>query len=120
VTAGRPAGTGRYARHTLIPDWSQPTLSAASVIIIGVGAVGSEAARLLGQAGVGRLLLCDPDLVEESNLSRGALYGAGDVGQHKATSAPESPTSVVASGWLSCVRPAWCSAAWTASPTGSR
>ncbi len=80
----------RYARHALIPDWSQPALSAASVVIVGVGAVGSEVARLLAQAGVGRLLLCDPDTIEESNLSRGALYGPADLGRPKAEAAADA------------------------------
>jgi molybdopterin/thiamine biosynthesis adenylyltransferase len=78
------ATTERYARHALIPDWDQSALSAASVVVVGTGAVGSEAARLLAQAGVGRLLLCDPDTVEESNLSRGALYRPADLGTPKA------------------------------------
>jgi molybdopterin/thiamine biosynthesis adenylyltransferase len=77
----------RYARHTLIPGWDQQTLAAASVVIVGIGAVGSETARLLAQAGTGRLLLCDKDTVEESNLSRGALYGPGDLGRPKAEAA---------------------------------
>lgn len=75
--------TERHARHALIPDWRQETLTTASVVVVGVGAVGSEAARLLAQAGVGRLLLCDPDVVEVSNLSRGALFVAADVGRPK-------------------------------------
>ncbi|TCO52880.1 HesA/MoeB/ThiF family protein [Actinocrispum wychmicini] len=77
--------TERYDRHTLIPDWSQQALTDASAVIIGVGAVGSEVARLLAQAGVGRLLVCDPDSVAESNLSRGTGYGPDDVGRPKAT-----------------------------------
>ena len=81
---------GRYARHTLIPGWDQRTLATASVVVAGVGAVGSEAARLLAKAGVGRLLLCDMDIIEESNLSRGALYGPGDVGRPKAEAAAEA------------------------------
>jgi adenylyltransferase/sulfurtransferase len=84
------APSGRYARHALIPGWSQQALSAASVVIVGVGAIGSEVARLLAQAGVGRLLLCDPDSVEESNLSRGALYGPADLGRPKAEAAAEA------------------------------
>ena len=80
----RMSAEARYARHALIPDWDQRMLSAAFVVIVGVGAVGSEAARLLAQAGVGRLLLCDPDTVAESNLSRGALPGPAVLGGPKA------------------------------------
>ena len=60
MTAERVASPGRYARHALIPDWSQPALAAASVVVIGVGAVGSEVARLLAQAGVGRAATVRP------------------------------------------------------------
>lgn len=76
--------TERYARHSLIPDWDQQTLADSSAVVVGVGAVGSEVARLLAQAGVGQLLLCDPDTLEESNLSRGAVHGPADVGRPKA------------------------------------
>ena len=72
------------------PTGASGRCSGASVVIIGVGALGSEAARLLGQAGVGRLLLCDPDSIEESNLSRGALYGPADLGRPKAEAAAET------------------------------
>jgi len=77
--------TQRYARLALIPGWNRESVSAATVVVIGVGAVGSEVARLLAQSGVGRLVLCDPDQVSESNLSRGALFEANDVGEPKVT-----------------------------------
>jgi molybdopterin/thiamine biosynthesis adenylyltransferase len=73
----------RYARHRQIPGWDQSRLASARVVILGVGALGSETARLLGQAGAGQLTLCDPDTVEESNLSRGALFSPADIGQPK-------------------------------------
>jgi molybdopterin-synthase adenylyltransferase len=77
----------RYARHALIPGWDQGILGSARVIILGVGALGSEVARLLAQAGVGTLILCDGDIVEESNLSRGALFSTDDIGSPKVTAA---------------------------------
>lgn len=80
----------RFARHALIPEWRQEALTAASAVIIGIGAVGSEVGRLLAQTGIGRLLLCDPDAVEESNLSRGALHGSSDVGRPKAEAAADA------------------------------
>lgn len=73
----------RYARQVIIPGWDQDVLSAASVVVIGVGALGTEVARLLAQAGVGVLVLCDPDVVSESNLSRGALFAEEDIGLPK-------------------------------------
>ncbi|MDJ0841557.1 MAG: ThiF family adenylyltransferase [Acidobacteriota bacterium] len=74
----------RYARHQLIPGWDQARLGEAQVIVVGIGALGNEVCRLLALSGVGRLLLCDPDHVETSNLSRTALFTAADLGRNKA------------------------------------
>jgi molybdopterin/thiamine biosynthesis adenylyltransferase len=52
--------------------------------------LGNEVARLLAMAGVGRLVLCDPDLVAESNLSRTVLFRSRDVGRPKALVAAEA------------------------------
>ncbi|GAA2372909.1 hypothetical protein GCM10010404_30190 [Nonomuraea africana] len=77
----------RYARQLLIPHWDQDVLSAALVVVVGVGALGTEVARLLAQAGVGALVLCDPDEVSESNLNRGALFTDAHVGRPKVEAA---------------------------------
>lgn len=77
----------RFARHALIPGWSQDALAGARVVLIGVGALGNEVARLLAMAGVGELLLCDPDTVAESDLSRSVLFRAADIGRSKVETA---------------------------------
>jgi hypothetical protein len=77
----------RYERHGRIPGWQQDQLSQATAIIIGVGALGNEVARLLALAGVGRLILCDPDRVESTNLSRTSLFRPADVGRLKVQAA---------------------------------
>lgn len=84
----------RYARHAPIPGWDQERLHAAQVVICGVGALGTEVARLLAQAGVGALTLCDADTVEESNLSRGTLFGPADIGSPKVTAAARTLTAI--------------------------
>ena len=48
----------------------QAQLANCTVGIIGLGGVGSLVAEYLARAGVGRLVLIDPDVIEESNLSR--------------------------------------------------
>ncbi|GHE08698.1 HesA/MoeB/ThiF family protein [Streptomyces alanosinicus] len=75
---------GRFDRHTLIAGWDQQRLAEATVVICGVGALGSHCAQALALAGVGRLLLCDPDDISESNLSRAPLFRADDIGRPKA------------------------------------
>ena len=71
----------RYARQRLIPQWDQRRLAEATAVIAGVGAVGNEVAKNLALLGVGRLVLCDPDIVARSNLSRTVLFCDGDVGR---------------------------------------
>jgi len=61
-----------------------------SVIVVGVGGLGTEVARLLAQAGIGRMVLCDPDIIEESNLSRGALFSPAQIGMLKVAAAEQA------------------------------
>jgi len=53
-----------------------------SVTVIGVGGVGSWVAYDLAMTGVGKLVLVDPDRVEDSNLNR-TPYKLEHVGVHK-------------------------------------
>jgi hypothetical protein len=57
----------------------------SSVAVIGVGGTGSAAVEVLARAGVGRLVLVDPDHVEASNLER--MHGS--VPQHAAERTPK-------------------------------
>jgi len=79
----------RYARQRLIPGWDQAALATTTAVVVGVGALGNEVAKNLALAGVGRLILCDPDTVAETNLSRTVLFGPSDVGRPKVTVAAE-------------------------------
>jgi len=72
----------RYSRQTRLPEIGTAgaaRLKAGHVMIVGVGALGSQVAELLGRAGIRKLTLVDPDVVDASNLQRQMLYGERDV-----------------------------------------
>lgn len=80
----------RYSRHLLMPDIElngQQQLLRSHALIIGLGGLGSPVALYLAAAGVGTLHLCDPDVVEISNLQRQIIHGMDNLGQAKVESA---------------------------------
>lgn len=62
-------------------------LAAARVVVVGVGALGCPAARVLAASGVGTIVLVDPDRVEISNLHRQPLHTTDAIGELKVASA---------------------------------
>ena len=85
-----PEEKSRYSRHLLIPEIGeagQLRLKNASVLLIGTGGLGSPAALYLAAAGVGRLGLIDPDVVDLSNLQRQLLHSDATIGKSKLESA---------------------------------
>ncbi|MDN3638394.1 molybdopterin-synthase adenylyltransferase MoeB [Simiduia curdlanivorans] len=83
----------RYSRHILLDDidvTGQQALLDATVLVIGVGGLGSPVALYLAASGVGHLILCDDDKVELSNLQRQVIHTTSRIGQQKATSAETS------------------------------
>ncbi|MFA5938482.1 MAG: HesA/MoeB/ThiF family protein [Sinimarinibacterium sp.] len=80
----------RYSRQVILPEVGvngQALLRDSTVLIIGLGGLGSVAAQYLAGAGVGCLLLADRDRVEASNLQRQTLYRQADVGHAKTEAA---------------------------------
>lgn len=61
----------------------------ASVLVAGVGGVGSHCALALCRSGAGSITLCDFDVVTETGLNRSALFGPDDPGRKKAEAAAE-------------------------------
>ena len=62
--------------------WPVHELSSSTVLLIGVGSIGSVAAEVLAAYAVGRLILVDPDRLLPHNIVRHRL-GVRDLGRHK-------------------------------------
>ncbi|MBI2574878.1 ThiF family adenylyltransferase [Candidatus Woesearchaeota archaeon] len=79
-----------YSRQMLlghVGKEGQEKLSKSSVAIVGVGAIGCMASELLARSGIGKLVLIDRDVVDESNIQRQTLFTEADIGKAKAAQA---------------------------------
>lgn len=79
----------RYHRLRLIGWWDQDLLKKTTVVVAGAGALGNEALKNLALLGVGRMIVCDMDGIETSNLTRSVLFRQHDVGRQKVDVAVE-------------------------------
>lgn len=70
------------AQLQLEPDWPAALMSQLTVMLVGVGSIGSATAVSLARYGIGRLVLVDPDRLEYRNLVRHQAGSAG-VGKFK-------------------------------------
>ena len=82
----------RHHRQRILPevgDRGQSRLEDGSVLVVGLGALGSPAALFMAAAGIGRIGLLDDQRVELSNLNRQVLYRQSDIGRPKVDAARE-------------------------------
>lgn len=80
----------RYSRQILLPQIDikgQRKLLNSRVLVVGMGGLGSPVALYLAGAGVGELILIDPDQVELSNLQRQVIHDSATIGLPKVESA---------------------------------
>lgn len=69
------------SHNDLLTMWNN--ILNSTVLIVGLGAVGSWVACNLAQSGVGKIILMDADIVDITNLHRQFGYVESDVGQYK-------------------------------------
>lgn len=80
----------RYHRQMLLDGWDksgQEKLKDSCVFIAGAGGLGSPVSIYLAAAGIGRIRICDFDVIDISNLNRQILHTHARAGKHKAHSA---------------------------------
>ena len=87
----------RYSRQIFLPEIDvegQQRLLDATVMVLGLGGLGSPVAMYLASSGIGRLILVDPDEVELSNLQRQIVHDTASLGMNKVRSAVRPLTSL--------------------------
>lgn len=87
----------RYSRQIMLPEVEiagQEAWLNASVLIVGVGGLGSPVAMYLAAAGIGHLILVDDDVVELTNLQRQIVHTTETLGKPKVESAKSALTGL--------------------------
>lgn len=82
----------RYSRQIMLPQFDvegQEKLLGSGVLIVGVGGLGSPVSMYLAAAGVGKLILTDPDTVDMTNLQRQIVHSTETVDVLKVESAAQ-------------------------------
>jgi len=80
----------RYSRQIILKKIGaigQKKLIQSSVLIVGVGGLGSPVAIYLTALGIGNIGIVDKDIIEISNLNRQILFGNEDVRKKKSITA---------------------------------
>lgn len=67
----------------LIGTASQQTLADSTIVVFGVGGVGSHCIEALARCGVGHLVLVDNDTVSLTNINRQSIAYHSTIGQYK-------------------------------------
>ncbi len=85
-----PEWAARHHRSLLVDGVGEEglaRLSAARVLVVGAGGLGSPVLMYLAAAGVGTLGICDADVVDQTNLQRQIVHDEASVGVPKTESA---------------------------------
>ena len=87
----------RYSKQIMLPQVDvegQQKIMDSTVLIIGMGGLGSPTALYLAAAGVGHIVIADFDQVELSNLQRQIIHQTKDIGDDKVNSAKNKLTQL--------------------------
>lgn len=85
----------RYLRNReTISLEEQLALAKSRVAVIGAGGLGGHVILLLARIGIGRLVVVDPDIFDESNLNRQALCAENTLGKSKSEEAAAAVAAI--------------------------
>ena len=87
----------RYSKQIMLPQVDvegQQKIMDATILIVGMGGLGSPTALYLAAAGLGHLIIADFDQVELSNLQRQIIHQTKDIGDDKVNSAKNKLTEL--------------------------
>lgn len=76
-----------FDRQVRIDLWNQDKLREQTVLILGVGGLGSVVLMNVLRLGVKKVIMIDYDVVDVHNLNRQIMFGPDDVGKRKVDSA---------------------------------
>lgn len=80
----------RFKRlFSLLNDNQIERIQNAKVCIVGIGGVGSVATEVLARSGISKFVLCDFDVVQESNINRQVIANQNTIGKYKVEVAKE-------------------------------
>lgn len=89
---------GRYSRNIpSITEAEQALLKNKKIAILGCGGLGGYLCEFSARLGIGKIIVCDGDVFEESNLNRQILSSEGNLGTLKAEAAK---------AYIECTNPA--------------
>ena len=69
----------RYSRHILLNEIgieNQEKLLQSTVLVVGCGGLGAAALPYLASAGVGKLIIADPDTIDAKSVTPSAIQAA--------------------------------------------
>lgn len=73
----------RYSRHILLNEISiegQQKWLDACILVVGCGGLGAAVLPYLAASGIGKLIIADDDVIDETNLPRQICYTEADIG----------------------------------------
>ena len=82
----------RYSRQIMLPQIDiegQQILTNITILLVGLGGLGSISSIYLASSGIGHLIIADFDKVELSNLQRQIVHNTNDIDKYKVDSAKD-------------------------------